>query len=422
MRLLSFALLAVLTACSGSSDSSGGTTPDGTTPPGQNPPGTNPPGTNPPGAVPAGAVDPSCGNGGFVDLPDTLSGMLEDPKGALLLASGSIRFVDNDGKLDPTPRARSYAGIVRTKDGGAFAWTPLTGGQSQVVDKLTSTSAVDTSFAFEKNLWPGNVLDAVAPNADGSIYVLGAVDLNTSQEHMVVRRFLPNGKADTVFKAPDDDMPKELVPKQAIVLSDGRTIVRTDQGFTPALVALTKDGKLDTSFGKQGVLVLTMLGPRYGRQMLLDAQGRLLVLGMTNDDVQIVRLSGSGELDPTYGDAGIAHVSLASKTKPSSGFEATEARGMIFDASGGLVVTTMYGIEDSGGPTKNQATRLVHFDANGKLDASFGKDGFATVDFGSGTTSEPFGPFVKLGATRALVAAQKRTGTTVTNAIACVKL
>jgi len=353
--------------------------------------------------------------------------VVADPAGAIVVTSGSLRLVDDSGKLDATPRGVArISSLVRATDGSIYAAIPPPSGGSASVHRYTSGLTEDTSFVFDGTKWPATSLVGVAVAPDRSVYLAGTVDQNTSQAHVVVRHFSAAGAYDAAFAPPDDQMPKGLRPSGIALAKDGGILVRADDGFTPAVLRLTPDGAPDAAFGTAGVLLLSSLGPRYSRAMIVDGQDRIVVLGMQNDVVQIARLLPSGAPDDAFGDAGVASVNLDSKPLASSYTESAEARGMAIDAQGRIVVSADYAFKQNGDPKPTEETlRLVRFDAAGKLDTSFGDQGIAKIDFGGGATSSKnayTGAVAPLGDGRLLVGGQKMVGTTASNVLACVKM
>src|SRR5206468_5811146 len=134
----------------------------------------------------------------------------------------------------------------------------------------------DPSFTMDPKTFPAQYA-TFAVGADGGVFVAGAVDQNTSQEHVVVRHYLASGALDSGFAPPDDQMPKDMSTREVAVTPDGALLIRTDKGFSPALIRVTKTGALDSSFGDGGVLVLDAFGPRDSRALHVDAQGKILM-------------------------------------------------------------------------------------------------------------------------------------------------
>jgi uncharacterized delta-60 repeat protein len=420
---LLFVTCGLLAACSSEASNTGDTpAKDGRPAPSGDPgtdPGTEPGSPTTPSAVGPGAVDPTCGASGYMAVDGTLAALRADGNaGAIAIISGGLARVDAQGKIAKT--AGSPVGdLVRAPDGRYYG----VGGSGASVVRFAADLSIDTGFAFDEQ-FPGSIAGAtVAP--DGKLYLAGSVAVNTSQAHVVVRRFDASGKVDATFAPDDDEMPKDMTASGIALAKDGSVLVQSDDGFTPGILRLTTSGALDTSFGNGGHLVLSKLGPRYSREMLVDGEGRILVLGMTNDEVQVARLGADGAYDATFGSGGIAEVDLDELPSSSDVDENVEARAMFIDPQGRIVVVANY---QSGKDTFKpdvQTLRVVRFDASGKLDASFGEKGIAKLDYGKDATASSAlyrHGAVPLGDGRLVIGGQKRVGANLSYAMACVKM
>jgi hypothetical protein len=218
-------------------------------------------------------------SGGFAQFPYQLAiqgtsifvvGMMSPTNGL------SVLFVDADpdagsGSLHPIataePRVATFYSVATMPSGGAFAAGPTPSGALAVV-KLTATNAVDTSFgdaglvtvpAFPAITGVGITLDA-----------LGRIVLATSS---------------------------------------------TAQGVT-TLARLTTAGMLDGTFGQGGTVVMPTLFNPYGKRVYVatGADSSIFVPGLLAPQTDggpsyaggLARVLPSGQLDPTFGDAGIA--------------------------------------------------------------------------------------------------------------------
>jgi uncharacterized delta-60 repeat protein len=129
---------------------------------------------------------------------------------------------------------------------------------------------------------------------------------------------------------------------------------------------------LDGTFGTGGRAASNFRGGNDAPQPpLRDAAGRYLFLSIADalggaSQVNVVRLTAAGALDPTFGDAGIATVI------PTGGMVA--AGGMTLDGAGRILVA--YATD---GETCN-AIGVLRLTAAGALDAGFGTGGKTTVD------------------------------------------
>jgi uncharacterized delta-60 repeat protein len=159
-------------------------------------------------------------------------------------------------------------------------------------------------------------------------------------------------------------------------------------------------GERDASFGRDGKVTVGFpsesagsSGPQYelpfeftpGHQkMALAPGGKVVVAGAS----KIVRFTGDGKLDPSFGDGGVVTV-----PRPTGGvFVLT---GVAVDSLGRVVVvglTRPLPTNSTPDPVIASAT-VLRFDADGKPDATFGTDGRLITDLGLGNPAAPGGTY-----------------------------
>lgn len=134
--------------------------------------------------------------------------------------------------------------------------------------------------------------------------------------------------------------------------------------------ALARQAGLDPDFGKNGVVTFgygaknTEAGGFY-----VQKDGKLLFGGTADDDMVVVRCLPTGELDPSFGNGGLASFD-------SGGKDILSAIGVCEDGSivaGGTLT-----------PAGQRSDRiaLVRFGKNGAIDTSYGKNGVLSADMG----------------------------------------
>ncbi len=183
---------------------------------------------------------------------------------------------------------------------------------------------------------------------------------------LVLLRHTPDGALDTSFRDAgrsvlDLDGPGE-VPGGIVVSADGRIVVAVRKGNGRVVVlGFDTAGSLDAAFGVGGVRELSML--RGSRDvptvsLSMDPAGRLVVAARTDDGASaLVRLTSTGDIDPSFGDAGVAAVA----------FEDTKANA-----------PTVLGIDTQGRSVVATTGRLVRVLPSGALDVAFGDAGRAS--------------------------------------------
>ncbi|ULA63792.1 MAG: hypothetical protein LZF86_110491 [Nitrospira sp.] len=150
---------------------------------------------------------------------------------------------------------------------------------------------------------------------------------------------------------------------------------RTDRDY--AIVKFTQDGAKDTTFATDGVFAQDIgQGSDNPRNALVQPDGKIIASGYTGTgnviSTVLFRLSPTGQLDPTFGNAGIAQVPVLSAV--------TEAYDIAFqpNASGSdNIVMAGYGRDNSSSTVNIISARFL---SNGFLDRSYGTNGIVSLD------------------------------------------
>lgn len=205
--------------------------------------------------------------------------------------------------------------------------------------------------------------EGLALDDEGRIVMCGIVrqpNADASSSDVAIWRILPDGKFDPSFgtnglvtvdqggrqRFTDQGFSVLLDKEKRIVVAG---IICSDKAVSDmALWRLGVDGKLDTTFGKGGVVVhgAAAGGKSYesngnhdaARKVLLDAEGRILVAGFSinesnNSDVVVWRYSAAGQLDKSFSPTGfVVHGNAA------GGNGCDRAASMALDAKGNIVV------------------------------------------------------------------------------------
>jgi uncharacterized delta-60 repeat protein len=132
----------------------------------------------------------------------------------------------------------------------------------------------------------------------------------------------------------------------------------------------TPDGKLDRTFGLNGhVSIAALTGSGYWAfDLAVTPAGNVLVL-FNGADTAVLRLTGTGVPDPTFGARGLVRIPLG------PGF--TDTPQMRVLSNGKIVVASAH--YDSAGLL---FTLLVRLDADGSFDPTFGASGRVTLHLG----------------------------------------
>ncbi|MBI3468874.1 MAG: hypothetical protein HY000_38205, partial [Planctomycetes bacterium] len=188
------------------------------------------------------------------------------------------------------------------------------------------------------------------------------------------RRVLDAGDLDTSFNIDGlvtTDFPgsSDEVANDIAFQSDGKMVVvgRTNDDF--AIARYNVDGSLDTSFSGDGLIATNIDGfadSAFG--VAIQSDGKIVVAGTSGADVAVARYNTNGSLDTTFGVGGV----VTTDVLPGS---ADQAFDVAIDNIGRIIVA---------GAT-NGDFMVARYEANGVLDTDFGVLGVALTDIASGS-------------------------------------
>jgi uncharacterized delta-60 repeat protein len=335
----------------------------------------------------------------------------------------AVMRLNADGTLDTTfgssghtvvPLGAAQA-IALQKDGKIVVVGRLGTNHLGIV-RLTAAGALDTSFGSGGKLTvtvgsgtgSGSYARSVAIEADGKIVVAGYATFTTGSK-AVVGRFTTSGGLDTSFGSfgwfSSTFGMAEASADGVTVQPDGK-IVLVGSAYTKgapdaiAFARLTSAGALDSTFGSGGTRLVADPGggDNDANGLALQPDGKIVAAGdvytTSTDNVRLVRVDASGNLDATFGSGGIATPTALTRV---SGAPA----GIAVQGDGKLVVPVAVVV--SGKPI----FAIARYLSNGAVDTGFGTGGQAKTRFGIFTgeddayavTIQPDGKIVGVGAT-----------------------
>jgi uncharacterized delta-60 repeat protein len=216
-------------------------------------------------------------------------------------------------------------------------------------------------------------------DADGRIIAVGVVKDASSQFHIALARYSADGVLDESVGG--GLVITELAPGStgtspagAVLAGDGGVVIAAVAGagdqFT--LVRFAPDGRLDTAFGSGGIVTIGQPGT-YAKGLTALPDGKLLAVARTGaSTVVLARLTSTGSLDASFGNAGIVMDAV-----PLMRFDVT---AMVADA--GSIVLAGRGETSSNGPSH---PTIARYSAAGVRDTAFGTDGVVVAtDFAQG--------------------------------------
>ncbi|KPN91107.1 hypothetical protein [Pseudomonas nunensis] len=164
---------------------------------------------------------------------------------------------------------------------------------------------------------------------------------------------------------------------------DGKALlvgtVRNDDGFFYQLAQLLPNGKLDESFGDEGLVVGTFkkgIGASgLGAQLLDD--GRIILLGAHNDGERgdaVARFLADGTLDTSFGDGGVALIPPVFNAEHNAALQEQSEKS-------GTGPSTIIAVAPNGKIVIGRQRLLQQLDENGAADLSFNKTGHIILEY-----------------------------------------
>lgn len=149
--------------------------------------------------------------------------------------------------------------------------------------------------------------------------------------------------------------------------SDGKILALGNSGFQFAVARFHDNGILDLSFGQSGISIVTFTTLMVATKLLVQADGKILVLGDRNGDFSITRLNQDGSLDTNFGTSGSTKINVgpngATGDLAYNGYEL---------ANGNLVIV-------GSANTQYNGIGIIRLLPNGTLDTNFGAGGKVQV-------------------------------------------
>ena len=236
-------------------------------------------------------------------------------------------------------------------------------GDGEVV-RLNTNGTLDTSFGsggvvsircadFE------NEATGVAIQTDGKIVVSCATGIGESE----LDRLNTNGRFDSSFGNGGSVALGFTYSGSLVLQSDGKIVVLEDAGNISQMQRFDTNGQLDTTFGTNGTAALVGFSPA---AIAVLSNGKFLVSSGGLEAGTVVRYTSNGSLDTTFGISGQQSALAAPGL-------AVQSNGQIVTA-GGIVTQTVLSGNDSG-------FGLTRFNSSGTIDGTFGSHGGVVSSF-----------------------------------------
>jgi uncharacterized delta-60 repeat protein len=159
-------------------------------------------------------------------------------------------------------------------------------------------------------------------------------------------------------------------PHSILIQSDGKIVVVGAASSVLTLVRYNADGSLDASFGASGVATTNGVGVGYSIRTVLQSDGKIVVaagLGAVN----LVRYNTDGSLDTSFGTNGVVSTTLGDL------YQQTQASSVALQSDGKLIVT---GYGTYYGSSVVVRSFVFRYNTDGSLDTSFGASGKTEIN------------------------------------------
>jgi uncharacterized delta-60 repeat protein len=166
-----------------------------------------------------------------------------------------------------------------------------------------------------------------------------------------------------------------------VIQPDGKIVVAGGIGSDPAQVLIARysgSGQLDPTFGQGGSVATNLPGGGSAGTLILQPDGKILVAGVrtvgSDEDFLLMRFLSDGTPDSTFGVAGVVTTDLIQ----SRGEDLSGASGLALQPDGKIVVAGT--TRTVGGWVAKMA--VTRYQPDGSLDQTFDGDGRRLVGFG----------------------------------------
>jgi uncharacterized delta-60 repeat protein len=224
--------------------------------------------------------------------------------------------------------------------------------------------------------------NAAIPTSDGIVVAGQAVPSNGTPQ-VLLAKFDPSGKLDPNFgtqgifisSLPDADGP--FVATAIAQDAQGRLVVAGGYGQGSVLVMrLTATGQLDSTFGAAGLTTIPVGG--VANSLTLQKDGRILVGGVNGNvdgkPMVVARLTPNGAVDPSFGTNGKTQILFWDPIR----IAAAGITGLATTPNGQIVGS---GHLDHIGAHGEGSAGVFRLTPNGRLDPGYGNGGGLDVDF-----------------------------------------
>jgi uncharacterized delta-60 repeat protein len=233
---------------------------------------------------------------------------------------------------------------------------------------------------FRRNARPGKPVRRTSPSVRPRLEALEDRCLLSSPGTLDTT-FGSGGIVTTSFGTQSNDM-----AFGAAVQSDGKVVAAgtsyTSNGsYYLDLTRYNANGTLDSSFGSSGK-VQTKMPNLGGGSLLIQPDGKIVILSAVNNGFELFRYNTNGTLDKTFNSTGMVNT-----TFPSYSIDRADSLGL--ESVNGVTEIVAAGSVYPTGTTSPSYIALARYNLNGSLDTSFGNGGEVVSSFVGGGPNGP---------------------------------
>lgn len=350
--------------------------------------------------------------------------------------------------LVPSDSAQYFSNVLSLQHDGSILvggftlqGSPSNSPESIVVARSLSNGLLDPSFGVNGivSLQPSTTFNntitptPIATGPDGRIFFGGIL---SSPTRGIIWAMLPNGLMDSSFGTSGFYIlgnEAGTFPISLVEQTDGKLLVSTSSHL---LMRLTSKGKLDLPFAENGIShFIPLTGSLSGNVISVLPSGKILVGGTWKDTREyffLMRFLPNGIIDTTFGGDQLFSHSFEYYSEPyalmvrptgeiilagfSSSDGSTAKLTLLQTTSNGIIDTTFgtagffndtisqprffcrsAALDSNGrvitvsgaGDGVSFQTMIIRFDRSGRIDSSFGMDGYITTSFGANSVGYP---------------------------------
>ena len=260
-------------------------------------------------------------------------------------------------------------------------------------DGSPDSSFGDNGLVADDGFGDGNEeVHGVAVQPDGKIVVVGWTEYQSEGGDGLIARFNSDGEPDSSFGYPASaglgvgkrflGMGNHSIAYAVSIRPSGRIIVAGGgwmeaSGWQFALTRLRPGGRLDRSFGHDGVVRTDFGGTDRAFAVAVQPDGRIVAAGKSDADFAVARYTRSGRLDSTFSHDGRKLTDFGGGQNFSYG---DAAYGVAIQGNGCIVLA---GSVAPPGDSQTADFGLARYRVNGELDHTFSHNGKQRTRFGS---------------------------------------